>query len=114
VLLLLICVTEGVSIGTGFFIRKRIVSAVKRVEFVSDRMSNIILRGRWCNIIVLNVHAPTEDNIDDIKDKFYEDLEQVFDKFPKYHMKILLGDFNAKVGREDICKPIIGNESTRN
>jgi hypothetical protein len=26
-------------------------------------------------------------------------------------MKILLGDFNAKVGREDICKQTIGNES---
>jgi hypothetical protein len=26
-------------------------------------------------------------------------------------MKILLGDFNAKVGREDILKPTIGNES---
>jgi hypothetical protein len=26
-------------------------------------------------------------------------------------MKILLGDFNAKVGREDIFKPTIGNES---
>jgi endonuclease/exonuclease/phosphatase family metal-dependent hydrolase len=35
----------------------------------------------------------------------------VFDKFPKYHMKILLGDFNAKVGREYIFKPTIGNES---
>jgi hypothetical protein len=30
---------------------------------------------------------------------------------PKYHMKTLLGDFNAKVGREDIFKPTIGNES---
>jgi hypothetical protein len=35
----------------------------------------------------------------------------VFDKFPKYHIKILLGDFNAKVGREDIFKPTIRNES---
>jgi hypothetical protein len=26
-------------------------------------------------------------------------------------MKSLLGDFNAKVGREDIFKPTIGNES---
>jgi hypothetical protein len=57
------------------------------------------------------VHAPIEDKDDDIKDSFYEELEQVFDQFPKYHMKILLGDFNAKVGREDIFKPIIGNES---
>jgi hypothetical protein len=35
----------------------------------------------------------------------------VFDKFPKYLMKILLGDFIVKVGREDISKPTIGNES---
>jgi hypothetical protein len=52
--------------------------AVKRVEFVGDRMSYITLRGRSCNIIVLNVHAPTEDKIDDIKDRFYDKLEKVF------------------------------------
>jgi len=57
------------------------------------------------------VHAPREDKTDDSKDSFYEELEQVFDQFPKYHMKILLGDFNAKVGRENIFKLIIGNES---
>jgi len=47
----------------------------------------------------------------DSKDCFYKELEQVFDHFPKYHMKILLRDFNAKVGRENIFKPTIGNES---
>jgi hypothetical protein len=51
------------------------ISAVKRVEFISDRMAYIILRGRWCYIIVLNVHAPTEDKIDDIKERFYKELE---------------------------------------
>jgi hypothetical protein len=35
----------------------------------------------------------------------------VFDKFPKYHTKILLRDSNAKVGKEDILKLTIGNES---
>jgi hypothetical protein len=37
----------------------RIISAVMMVEFVSDRMSYIILRGRWCDTTVLKVHAPT-------------------------------------------------------
>jgi len=45
------------------------------------------------------------------KDSFYAELEQVFDYLPKYHMKILLGEFNAKVGRENIFKPTIGQES---
>jgi hypothetical protein len=37
----------------------------------------------------------------------------VFDKFPDYHMKILLGEFNAKVGREDIFKSTIVECSTK-
>jgi hypothetical protein len=63
-------------------VRKTIISVVKRVEFVSDRSSYIILtlRLRWCNIIV---HAPTEDKIDDMKGSFYYELERVFDKFPE-------------------------------
>jgi hypothetical protein len=74
-------------------------------------MSYIILRGRWFHIIVLNVHAPTEDKTDDVKDRLYKELERIFNKFPKYHMKILLGNLNAKVGRENIFKSTIGNEN---
>jgi hypothetical protein len=44
------------------------------------------------------VHAPNEEKSDDSKDSFYEDLEQVFDNFLKYHTKILLGGINAKLG----------------
>jgi hypothetical protein len=95
-------------------VHKRIISAVKRVEFVSDRISYITLRVRrvrWCHIFVLNIHASTDDKIDYVKDSFYEELECVFDKFLKYYKKILLGDLKAKVGREDIFKPTIGNET---
>jgi exonuclease III len=74
-------------------------------------MSYIILSGCWFHIIVLNVHAPTEHKTDDTKDSFYEELKHVVDKLRKYHMKILLVDFNTKVGRKEIFKPAIGNES---
>ena len=45
-----------ISWERDFFVHQRITSAVKRVEFVCDRLSYIVLRGRCCNIIVVNVH----------------------------------------------------------
>jgi hypothetical protein len=57
------------------------------------------------------VHAPCEDKGDNVKQDFFEELGGVFDQFPKYNMKILLSDFSAKVGRENIFKPTVGNES---
>jgi hypothetical protein len=44
------------------------------------------------------VHAPSELKSDNLKYSFYEELEQIFDNYPKYHIKILYGDFNAKLG----------------
>jgi hypothetical protein len=53
-----------------FFVNHGLVSAVKIVEFVSDRVSRLVLGGRWCNIIVFNVNAPSEEKSDDSKDSF--------------------------------------------
>jgi hypothetical protein len=80
---------EGGYVRAGYCIffngkgnENRQLGSVKTVEFVSDRISYIVLRGRWCNIIVLNVHAPSEKESDDSNDKVYKELEQVFDNFP--------------------------------
>jgi len=72
-----------ISWERAFFVHRRIVSAEHRVEFVSDMLSYIVLRGRWRNIIVVNVHAPSEEKSDESKHSFYEELEHVFDHFPK-------------------------------
>jgi hypothetical protein len=53
-------------------------------------------------------HTPTEV---DVKDSFYEELERGFDKFPKYNLRMLLGDFNAKAGGREIFEPTIWNEN---
>jgi hypothetical protein len=53
------------------------------------------------------VHASNEKS-EDSKNSFCEELEQVFDHFPTYHVKILLGGFSAQVGIENIFKPAVG------
>jgi len=39
------------------------------------------------------------------KDSFYEELEKAQVYVSKYHVKILLGDFNVNLGRKDIFNP---------
>jgi hypothetical protein len=66
-----------------FFVHQTIASGVKRVEFVSDRVPYMVLRGRWYNFVVLDVHAPSEEKSDESKNSFYEELEQVFLSVPQ-------------------------------
>jgi hypothetical protein len=57
------------------------------------------------------MHAPTEAKSDDSKERFYEELQQVFHYFPTYNMKILLGDFHAKLWRAGIFKLVVRKDS---
>jgi hypothetical protein len=42
---------------------------------------------------------------------FYEEFQHVFDHLPMDHTTIMLGEFNAILGREHLYKPTIGNDS---
>jgi hypothetical protein len=63
---------------SSIFVHKMIISAVKRVQFVSDRLSYVILRGCWWDITVLNMQAPITDKCDDTEDSFYNELQCIF------------------------------------
>ena len=41
-----------------------------------------------------------EEKDDDVKEQFYAELQQVQEKVPKHGLLIILGDCNAKIGRE--------------
>ena len=86
----------------------RIISAVNTIDCVCDWMSNTVLKGRRCDIIVTNLHATMEDKNDNSQDSMYEKLQQVLNQFPEYHMQILSGDIHAKLGTEDIFNLTMG------
>ena len=50
------------------------------MDFISNRVSYFTLKGRWCDAIILNVQAPSEEKDDHIKDSFYEEIERLFDQ----------------------------------
>jgi hypothetical protein len=58
------------------------------------------------------VHAPSEEKRDDSNDRLFEELEQVFEHFPKNHMEIILRDFNAMLGAKTLQNRQFGMEPT--
>ena len=63
------------------------------------------------NIAIINVHAPTEDSEEIETEEFYSLLERTYDSTPSNYIKIMIGDLNAKRGREEIFRDIIAKES---
>ena len=55
---------ENHRFGTELFVRHRILSENKKAQCVSDRVTYIVMSGRWCNIIVLNVYERNEKKSD--------------------------------------------------
>jgi len=55
------------------------------------------------------VHPPSEEKSEDSKESVCEELEQLFNTNPRYRTKKRLGELVAKLYREDIFKPTIGN-----
>ena len=72
---------ENHQLGTGILYTR--VSAVKRIQSVSDRMLYIGLKGHWCITIDFNVHVPNMEKSDHSKDSFYKQVFDHFDHFPK-------------------------------
>lgn len=97
--------------GVGFVIKSSVLRLVKKFELINDRICYIVLTGKTFDTGIVNCYAPTKTADCELKDLFYDDLDRVLDNIPRESIKIVVGDFNAQVGRENIFKLIVGKES---
>ena len=97
--------------GCGFAVGKRLRHLVSRFTPIDERLAAIRIKAKYFNISLICAHAPTEDKDDTTKDAFYDKLEDLYNRCPRSDMKIVVGDFNAKVGKEGIFGPTVGKFS---
>ncbi|XP_025407600.1 craniofacial development protein 2-like [Sipha flava] len=100
------------QLGVGFAVHKNFVRYVKEFNPISERISTTRLDTNPMNLFIINVHAPTEVKEDIEKDIFYEELAKIFDESLRNTIKVIIGDCNAKIGKETMFIPKIGLQST--
>jgi len=67
--------TDQRQLGTGFAVHKDLVPVVKEFKDINPRISMLTIEAQWFDISFINVNAPTEDQSQDEKETFYEQLE---------------------------------------
>jgi exonuclease III len=97
--------------GTGFMVAKQMKDRVLQFDPISERISKLRIKGKFRNISIITIHAPTEEKEIETKGEFYEKLEEVYDRIPKYDTIIIMGDVNAKVGTKDVDTKVTGKYS---
>ena len=63
---------------------------------------SIQIQGRPFNITVIHVYAPTTDAEEAEIDQFYEDLQHLLELTPKKDVILIIGDWNANLGSQEI------------
>ena len=87
-------------------VRNEIKKNILSFEIYNERLYKLQIKGKFNNLSVISVHAPTEEKTDEEKEKFYEDLQIIHNKIPKHDIVIILGDLNAKIGKEDVYQNV--------
>ena len=88
--------------GVGFAIKSHLVSKLSGLpKGIHDRLMTLRLplSGKR-HAAIVSTYASTMTNPDEVKDKFYDDLDSVISAAPRTDKLILLGDSNARVGTD--------------
>jgi endonuclease/exonuclease/phosphatase family metal-dependent hydrolase len=92
-------------------IRNELKKNILSFEPHNERLCKLQIKGKFNNLSIISVHAPTEEKSDEEKEKFYEDLQIVHNKIPKHDIVIILGDLNAKIGKEEVYQNVAGKHT---
>ena len=65
-------------------------------------MISVHLQGKPFNITVIQVYAPTSNTEEAEAEWFYEDLQDLLELTPPKNILFIIGDWNAKVGSQEI------------
>ena len=99
--------------GVGFAIKTELVGKLSGLpKGINDRLMTLRLPlSGDKHATIVSAYAPTMTNPDEVKDKFYDDLDNVISATPRTDKLILLGDFNARVGTDhQTWEGVIGPE----
>jgi hypothetical protein len=69
------------------------------------------IKGKYDNLSLICVHAPTEHSNNTVKEQLFEDVQRIQDSIPKHDATVLLGDTNAKISLEDAYSSVTGKYS---
>ena len=88
--------------GVALIISRRVQNAVVGCNLKDDRMILVHFQGRSFSITATQVYVPTTDAEETGVDQFCEDLEDLLELIPKIDVLFITGDWNAKVGSQEI------------
>lgn len=96
--------------GVGFAIRNNLVGSLVNVPIgINERLMHLELQlSKHQSANIISAYAPTLIADNKVKEQFYSQLDDLLTHIPKDNKLILLGDFNARVGRDQIWKEVIG------
>lgn len=97
--------------GTGFMVKKAFDHCIIGFKPVSKYISTLRFQTKTDKVTLINAHAPTEAKEDHIKDSFYDELDRIYDSIPTSDIKMVIGDMNAQVGKEEAFRTVVGVHS---
>ena len=88
--------------GVAIMVNKRVRNALPGCNLKNDRMISVRIQGKAFSIAIIQVYALTSNAEEVEVEWFYEDLQDLLELTPKKDVLFIIGDWNAKVGNQDV------------